>query len=169
MLPRFAPTAASSGGWRGLSGFQYGEFPTLRPAKPSGTHKACCAKNGAPGVKEIEEESPPSKIEDGAPQIFLAAYVRATRPFGKGGGGLKCPKVLGGLRFGPGPPFADTEKTLDHRRSSLGAKELFRRQGQVITCLDLKPAKRGQVPDRVGNLCKLKRRLSALFPVKYRV
>ncbi len=143
MLPRFAPTAASSGGWRGLSGFQYEEFPTLRPAKPSGTHKPRCAKNGAPGVKEIEEESPPSKTEDGAPKFFF--------------------------RLTSGPPFADTEETLDHRRSSLGTKELFRRQGQVITCLDLKPAKRGQVPDRVGNLCKLKRRLSALFPVKYRV
>src|SRR6266571_3179053 len=71
MLPRFAPTAASSGGWRWLSGFQYEEFPTLRPAKPSGTHKPCCAKNGAPGVKEIEGESPPSKTEDGAPKFFL--------------------------------------------------------------------------------------------------
>src|SRR6266571_7963454 len=56
-------------GGKGERGRQ--EFRTLRPAKPSGTHKPCCAKNGAPGVKEIEEESPPSKNEDGAPKFFL--------------------------------------------------------------------------------------------------
>src|SRR6266568_5018350 len=101
MLPRFAPTAASSGGWRGLSGFQYEEFPTLRPAKPSGTHKPRCAKNGAPGVKEIEEESPPSKTEDGAPKYFLRLTSGPSVPEVSGTAGRFREFVRSGVRPSP--------------------------------------------------------------------
>src|SRR6266571_8889965 len=85
-------------GGKGERGRQ--EFRTLRPAKPSGTHKPCCAKNGAPGVKEIEEESPPSKNEDGAPKFFLRLTsgppVQQARAAGVG---------LAGFNTGNFPPF----------------------------------------------------------------